>query len=57
MKMWIMGHCHQQLVFGLELLVVALIRVPANQGQIRVYHFSIVSWFSFQHLLVLSSGS
>lgn len=34
---------------GLALLIVALIRIPANQGQIRVYHFSVASdlaWFS-----------
>ena len=48
-KTWILGYCDLQLVSGLALLTVALIRIRANQGQIRVYHFSIASdlaWFS-----------
>jgi hypothetical protein len=48
-KTWILAYCDQQLVFGIALLIVTLIRIPANQGQIRVYHFTIASdlaWFS-----------
>jgi len=48
-KTWILGYCDQQLVFGIVLLIVSLIHIPANQGQIRVYHFTIaciLAWFS-----------
>jgi hypothetical protein len=54
----ILGFSDQQLVTGTALLLAAFIRLPATNGQIRAYHFSVitdrVAWFSANtHLVTL----
>jgi hypothetical protein len=53
----ILGFSDQQLVTGTTILLAAFIRLPTSNGQIRVYHFSIVTdlaWFSANtHLITL----
>ena len=53
----ILGFSDQQLVTGTALLLAAFIRLPATNGQIRAYHFSVITdlaWFSANtHLVTL----
>jgi hypothetical protein len=53
----ILGFSDQQLVTGTALLLAAFIRLPAANGQIRAYHFSVITdlaWFSANtHLVTL----
>lgn len=48
-KTWVLGYSDQQLVSGIALLLVVLIRLPASHGQISVYHVTIAvdcAWLS-----------
>src|SRR5271170_2347971 len=53
----ILGFSDQQLVTGTAILLAAFIRLPTSNGQIRAYHFSVVTdlaWFSANtHLVTL----
>jgi hypothetical protein len=53
----ILGFSDEQLVTGTAILLAAFIRLPVSNGQISVYHFSIVTdlaWFSSNtHLVTL----
>ena len=57
MERLILGFSDQQLVTGTALLPAAFIRLPTSNGQIRAYHFSVVTdlaWFSANtHLVTL----
>jgi hypothetical protein len=57
MERLVLGFSDQQLVTGTAMLLVAFIRVPASQGRISVYHFTIITdlaWYSANtHVLTL----